>query len=942
MMPSVFRSETNLRSAITLVAVIGLPVLIALVTLAKFSGLIDATALNHAQLARHIAAGHGYVTGALQPLPQTVSVAGQTPPDLITAPVHPALLGGVFRLTGANDKVVAITGLVLWLLSLWLVFWIARRWWDWRAAGLAVLFCVSSLAGLMVAAGGLPQPLMALLVFSAVAMVFPQTDSVTKADLPLALWRAIAAGAFCGLATLTDYRLVPLVIVLGIFLFQTQPRRVLVLMLFASGVLLLLIPWGIRNLMVSGRVLGLYWYGALENTRQFPGESIWQLTNIPKHPLLTLLVHPLELLRKLVLGLAQYQQEGLGMVTPVALFLCVVALVGAPAQSSRRRLAAIACSSAVLSILFSCLTQPDGRLLLAWTPMLGCVAAAQSVVWVQAHVSGFSLAKTRLQLNALVMRSLTYAGIVTLTVFPAVMRFGNANLGRQMDPVAIRAAIDRRIPTNGVVLTDAPAYVAWYLNRPALRLCQRESDLAELEKRTGKIGGVYLSPALLQLIQPERGDWLIWLASLRGVYHGLELVPSNLLPGLLRLPQNMPAQLTAELELERLDGLQKSLREDPQSAEAQTQLAFTYLKLGRLREAQHIFQEVSRLDKHNVEALVGLWETLAQLNYADGTLRLARLTKQLAPNDPHAKTFLEEAAAHFEQIFALRPNDPWLLLNLIACREQLGQWKEVEGYSMRLSKTLPETFPPQLLLASLHLKQWDLAKAATECEQLLQDHPALPAAHELAGRVWLAQNKPEEALKEFEITTQLRPQWVRAQVEAAQVSQQLQRYDATAKHLELALKSLPDSVYIKVNLAEIESMQGKTAAAINIYRKILATNGKQPAVLNNLAVLLSKTGQAEEALPLARQAVIISPQNPDFRDTAGWAAFLTGNQNEALQHLLEAVRIAPHQGLTHFHLGKVLLAQHQQVEARQAFKHALECGLPEVEKQEAQTAVTGG
>ena len=34
---------------------------------------------------------------------------------------------------------------------------------------------------------------------------------------------------------------------------------------------------------------------------------------------------------------------------------------------------------AVLTVLLSCLTQPDGRLLLAWVPVLSCVAAAQLV-----------------------------------------------------------------------------------------------------------------------------------------------------------------------------------------------------------------------------------------------------------------------------------------------------------------------------------------------------------------------------------------------------------------------------------------------------------------------------------------------------------------------------------------------------------------------------------
>lgn len=933
-----YRSETNLRYKLTLAAVITVPILIVLVALAKFAGLADTIALNNAQLARHIAAGHGYVTSTLQPL--AVTLAGPAHSDLVTAPVQPVLLAAVFNLTWAADKAVAVTGLGLWLVTVWLVFLVARYWWNWRVAGLAALFYVCTLTGLLTAVAGLPQPLMALLVLGAVAVVFPKASSVTEGNFSLELWQPAVAGVLCGLATLTDYRLVPLALVLGVFLFVTQTRRAAMLGIFVGGVLLMLAPWGLRNLVVSGRLFGLYWYGALENTGRFHGATIWQLTDVPKHPFISLLVHPADVARKLVFGFTQYQRAGLGLLAPVVVFLGVVALFGAPAKSSRRRLAGLALSSAVLVGLLSCLTRPDGRLLLAWAPLLGCVAAAQLVAWVQANVNSLSTANGRFRLNALVLRSLTYLGIVVLTAGPAVLQFTNTNFGRKLDP-AIVTAINQRLPANGVVVTDVPAFVAWYLNRPALLLCQRESDLAGLEKQTGKIVGGYFSPALGQLPQPEQGDWWSWAASSRGVYRGLE-VASSPLAGLLRVPQDVAAQTGGELALDRLETAQKSLRAEGQSTDAQMPVAFEYLRLGRLREAQQAFQEISRLDKYNIDALIGLWETRAQLSQSDGTLELAKLANQADLRDPQTKPLLEDWAAHFDRVLAQRPGDPWLLMNLIKCRSRLGEWKKVETYSAQLSQTLPATFPTHLLLADIHLKQGELAKAVTECEQLLQEHPDLPAAHELAGRVWLAQDKPEDALKEFDTTMRLRPQWITVYVRAALVCHRLQRDDAAVKYLETALKLSPNSINLKLTLADIYAAQGKTAEAISLYRGILATDAKQPTVLNNLAALLAKNGQTTEALPLARQAVSVAPQNPHFRDTAGWLAFLTGNQNEALLHLLEAVRLAPQLGMVQFHLGKVLLSQGQKAEARQAFKRALESGLPSVEQQEAQTASAGG
>ena len=944
-MPRKLKLEPSLRLIVAIVAVIAVPVLIALVALANFSGLTDATALNHSQLARHFAAGDGFVSSVLQPVVVAQSASGQAAPDLVSAPVQPALLALVFRWTAATDRIVALTGLGVWVLTVWLLFWIARYWWDWRTAGLAMVFLCVQHGGLMAAAAGLPQPVLALLVLGAVAAVFPKRSKSTEGEpqlAELAPWQFAVAGLLCGLAALTDYRLLPLALVLGAYVFITQEhrRRWLALKLFIVGLVVVLVPWCIRNLLVSGRLFGFYWYVVLENTREFPGETIWRLTNVPAHPLLYLLLHPLDVLRKLALGLAQYRRAGLGLLEPVTLLLCIGALFSAPAQTSRRRLAVIALSGAVLTVLFSCLTRPDGQLLLPWEPVLGCVAAAQLVAWVQTHVNSFSSAKGRVRLGVRPMRSLTYTGLIVLTAFPAVMQFSrNSTLSTTNQP-SISSTLSQRLPARGVVLTDAPAFVAWYLDRPALLLCQRETDLTELEKKTGKIAGIYLSPALANLSLPERGEWWIWMASSRGLYRDLELVPNSPLPGLLRLPQDTKTQMTAELELDRFTSLQQSRHEDLQSADAQTQLAFAYLSMGRLRDAQRIYQEVCRQDPNNIEARIGWWQAVAQLTQPDGTLRLAQLVAQVPLHDPRAKLLLEQAAAHFEQTLVQHPTDPWLLMNLIICRARLGQWSAAEAAYARLVQPLPKTFPARLLLANLYLEQGESEKAATAVTQLLQEHLNLPIVHQLAGRVWLAQDKLEDALKEFDATVQLRPQWIDSQRQAGQICYRLQRYDAGAKYIEAALKLAPTLVKLKLDLADIYDAQGKTAATIGLYREVLATDAKEPIALNNLAGLLAKTGQGAEALLLARQAVDLNPLNPHFRDTLGWVAFLTGNRNEALVHLSEAVRLAPNQGLLHFHLGKVLLGLGQPAEARQAFKWALECGLPAVEQQEAQTATT--
>jgi tetratricopeptide (TPR) repeat protein len=933
-----FRIEKHLRTILGLIALVAVPPMLILLVVAKSPGVTDIAALEHAQLARHIANGDGFVTSAVRPLSLALSPISKPLPDLVNAPLHPLLLAGAFSLGGASEKVVMILGVGLWLWSVWLVFWIARYWWDWRAAGLAAVFYVVSMGGLAAAAGGMPQVLMALLVLGAVALVFPKPERVKEGDFELALWQPALSGVLCGAATLTDYRLLPLALVLGVYLARTQQRKAGVIGLFVGTLFLTLAPWGFRNWIQCGSFTGLYWYAALENTRQFPGESIWRMMEAPEHPFLYLLMHPWDLVRKVAQGLSQYRAAGLGLLEPFALFLGAVAVFGAPAKSSRRRLAWIAASSAAVTILFSCLTKPDARLLLAWTPILSCVAAAQLVAWVQSNVDSFSTAKARLRLSTLGMRSLTYAAVIALMAFPVVMYFGRAYTPEKQDLSPIASAINKRLPSDGVLLTDTPAFTAWHLDRPSLLLCQRESDLLELEKRTGKLAGIYLSPAINELPPREQGDWWMWITSPRGVYRGLGMVSDNPLPGLLRLARNKPIPPT---EQEWLETIGKSVQDNPQSAEARAQLAFGYMTLGRLREAEQEFREANRLDEYNVEALIGLWQTMAQMSHADGTLRLSQLTGQISPNDPRAKPLLEQAAAHFEQVAAQRPGDPWVLLNLAVCRARLGQWKETEVIYARLGQLLPKAFPPRLMLANLYFQQGELEKASEECETLLQENASMPTAHHLAGRIWLAQNKLENALKEFVATVKLRPQWASAHAMAGQVCLRLKQYDQAIQHLDAAIKLAPRQINLQLTLADVYVSQGNTTGAISLYSGILAADCKQPVALNNLAELLTKTGKAAEALPLTRQAVKLYPQNPLIRDTAGWVAFNAGNPTDAVLHLREAVRLAPKQGISHYHLAKVLLAQQRREEARESLRLAIECGLTDVEKQDAEKTLAG-
>ncbi len=95
--------------------------------------------------------------------------------------------------------------------------------------------------------------------------------------------------------------------------------------------------------------------------------------------------------------------------------------------------------------------------------------------------------------------------------------------------------------------------------------------------------------------------------------------------------------------------------------------------------------------------------------------------------------------------------------------------------------------------------------------------------------------------------------------------------DAAAEEYRSIIEKHPDSVRAWVNLGNVRSRQGRTAAAEQAYRRALDLAPEDPDALNNLAWLLLEEGTAlEEAESLARAATRhAGPDLPLVLDTLG-------------------------------------------------------------------------
>ncbi len=262
-----------------LVAVAGIA---ALYLFYNFRGLDSETAMDQAQVGRQIAAGAGYSTLYIRPMAmwQFLNHSERMPsgymPDTYNFPLNPVLNAVVLRpvkrwwpmeptnLIYIGDRVIAATGVILFLCSVAVFFFLVRGLFDTKVAWLTTLLVLVSDMMWRFSVSGLPQMLV-LFLFS-VALLLMHHAMLAKEDGRTGRMLFLLSGTslLFGLMTLAH----PLCswVFLGFLIFVFawfRPRTVsglLVFFIYAAVVS----PWLVRNYLVCGNPLGLTIFSILD------------------------------------------------------------------------------------------------------------------------------------------------------------------------------------------------------------------------------------------------------------------------------------------------------------------------------------------------------------------------------------------------------------------------------------------------------------------------------------------------------------------------------------------------------------------------------------------------------------------------------------------------------------------------------------------------------
>ena len=340
----------------------------------------------------------------------------------------------------------------------------------------------------------------------------------------------------------------------------TQQQKTRALGWWLLGFLILLLPWMVRNVMlVGGPFFSLYRYEVLARTNTYPGESIWRNASAPLAPFFFAVSHPLEMVRKLLTSISQWWKAVPNLINPALAFLFLAALMGKMPDPNYHRLVKSTVASLVLCLGAACLLRPEPFLLLAWTPLLAMIGATHWVSWVSQPFPAVALTETTLTLRGrrgssrslnlgawrlpgVWLRVGLYLVLGGVLVFPLFYFLSMEPRGPRSPAPEMVRPLSGLLTEEATILTDQPAWVAWYADRRAVWLFQHEEEWQVMERRVGPMDAAYITAGVAQMPRRERSDWWFALAANEGIHHHLRPVEPQPFPDQAMLRLRVPEE----------------------------------------------------------------------------------------------------------------------------------------------------------------------------------------------------------------------------------------------------------------------------------------------------------------------------------------------------------------------------------------------------------------
>ena len=470
----------------------------------QFRGFSSPTAMDQAQIARNIASGKGLTTKFIRPLAiwQLQKSGKEIPagqfPDFYQSPLNPIvnalpllLVKSSWKMTPtdlvyAGDKIIAAFSILFFLLSVAVWYFVGVRLFDSKLSLVACAIILMTDMMWQFSLSGLPQMLMLLLFSGAIWLT---VHAMQKRDRLMAVLASLfGAGLLFGFMILAHALAAWIFLGWLVFAAVYFPPRGIAALAALAAVLMVTLPWTVRNYSVCGNPFGLSIYTAITSGATPEEGYLRSLDDAPP-------ISGAELFSKIKSGIAEQIKSlfaYLGMnLAAGAFFLALLHPFRSPVASLFRWCVALMWVGAVVGMgIFGVSgTISSNQLHVILLPLFVFYGLAfLMVLW------------SRWELNYPLLRILFLSTVVFLCSLPMLAAlFSNKGAAIQWPPYVppFIGILGEWYGEKEIIASDMPWAVAWYAQRKSVllpesvRAFNRLNDYRVLGE---PVSGLYLTP----------------------------------------------------------------------------------------------------------------------------------------------------------------------------------------------------------------------------------------------------------------------------------------------------------------------------------------------------------------------------------------------------------------------------------------------------------------
>jgi len=224
---------------------------------------------------------------------------------------------------------------------------------------------------------------------------------------------------------------------------------------------------------------------------------------------------------------------------------------------------------------------------------------------------------------------------------------------------------------------------------------------------------------------------------------------------------------------------------------------------------------------------------------------------------------------------------------------QIQVWKDTVTLFDHALKVTEGNYMAHNLLAGAMRQKGDLIGARNHIEKSLQIRSNYADARYDLGTMMVQQRDFANALEQFNLALQTKPQDPLIWNGRGLARAHLGRIDEAISDYRHALSLNPNYGYAFVNLGAALLAQEKYDEAIEICEKALRLRQDNAETHAELAAALWNRGRIDESILHGRKAVELNPDLLDAQFNLGWALLKNGNYDEAISHFEYVLRLDP-------------------------------------------------